>query len=290
MKARTADRGGRERNIGHQIRNHGAFVTTLQIFTFFLKRPHYYPELARRVRKRIGGALLPKPMGRSAEVARNWAAERAVSQDEALKRLGCPDMRGLSEMFPAEMAGAAERMEKCPVKMGGSGGVDVLYHIARHLGARQIVETGVAYGFSSLALLLALRETGGRLVSVDMPYPGRGNDSFVGCAVPEELRSQWTLLRYPDSIGLGKALAQFQGTLDFCHYDSDKSYEGRAWAYPLIWKALRPGGILMSDDIDDNTGFRDFAYEIGVEPLIVNAAGVGGAGHRHVGILIRPAR
>lgn len=263
-------------------------MNTLQIFTFFLKRPQYYPELARRVRKRVGSALLPKPMGRGRDVAEQWNAERAVDVATAMRQLGVTADKGISELFPDVVAAAERRAEECPVKMGGGGGVDLLYHIARHLKAQRVVETGVAYGFSSLALLLALRETGGKLASVDMPYPGRGNERYVGCAVPAELRDRWSLLRYPDSIGLAKALAQMGGPLDFCHYDSDKSYEGRAWAYPLIWKALRPGGILMSDDIGDNTGFRDFAAEIGVKPLIVDTPGGGGAGRRHVGILVKP--
>lgn len=262
-------------------------MNQLQIFTFFLARPQYYPELARRVRKRVGAALLPRPMGRSRRVAEAWGAERAIGVDEALHKLGIASATPLETLFPDVMAGARKRMEECPVKMGGGGGVDLLYHIARHLKAERVIETGVAYGFSSLALLLALKETGGRLWSVDMPYPGRGNEQFVGCAVPGELRDRWSLLRYPDSIGLPRALAQLGGPLDFCHYDSDKSYEGRAWAYPLIWKALRKGGILMSDDIADNTGFRDFAAEIGVEPMVVDTAGGGGAGRRHVGILVK---
>lgn len=263
-------------------------MNPVQIFTFFLARPQYYPELARRVRKRVGSALLPKPMGRSRRVAEQWAAERAISVDQALARLGIGQATPLSELFPEVIRGAEQRARECPVQMGGGGGVDLLFHIARQLKAERVIETGVAYGFSSLALLLALRESQGRLFSVDMPYPGRGNERYVGCAVPADLRASWTLLRYPDSIGLPRALAQLGGPLDFCHYDSDKSYEGRAWAYPLIWAALRPGGILMSDDIDDNTGFRDYAAELGVEPMVVMTPGGGGAGRRHVGILIKP--
>lgn len=76
--------------------------------------------------------------------------------------------------------------------------------------------------------------------------------------------------------------------IDLCHYDSDKSYEGRAWAYPLLWKHLRSGGLMISDDIGDNTAFRDFAAECEVEPVVILAAGSGGAGSRYVGILVKP--
>ena len=115
----------------------------------------------------------------------------------------------------------------------------------------------MAFGWSSLALLLSLRNRpAARLASVDMPYPKINNDAYVGCIVPEDLRTRWTLLRYADREGLPKAL-QLLGALDLCHYDSDKRYRSRMWAYPLLWNALRPGGLLLSDDIGDNVAFRD---------------------------------
>ena len=46
--------------------------------------------------------------------------------------------------------------------------------------------------------------------------------------------------------------------LDLCHYDSDKSYYGRRWAYPKLWEALKTGGIFISDDIQDNWAFKEF--------------------------------
>lgn len=263
-------------------------MNTLQILGFFLMRPRYYPELLRRIRKRVGAALLPAPMGRGRRVAEQWAAERAVDVDTALARLEINAEQTLAALFPDVTKAAQKRAAECPVEMGGGGAADLLFRLARHLQAKRVVETGVAYGFSSLALLLALKETGGKLASVDMPYPGRGNEKYVGCAVPEDLRTHWELLRYPDSIGLPKALVSMAGEVDLVHYDSDKSYEGRSWAYPLIWAHIRPGGIFVSDDVDDNTAFRDFAAELELEPVVANAPGGGGSGSRNVGILIKP--
>jgi len=113
-----------------------------------------------------------------------------------------------------------------------------------------------------------------------MPYPNLDNDSYVGCVVPAELRSHWRILRCADREGLPRAMREL-GSLDLCHYDSDKSYEGRMWAHPLLWKALRRGGYLVSDDINDNVGFRDFALQVGVEPIIVEYEG------KYIGILQR---
>ena len=47
------------------------------------------------------------------------------------------------------------------------------------------------------------------------------------------------------------------GSIDLCHYDSDKSWWGRAYAF-LLWKALKPGGLFISDDIQDNMFFAEF--------------------------------
>ena len=54
------------------------------------------------------------------------------------------------------------------------------------------------------------------------------NEDNVGCVVHPLLRSNWTLIRKPDIIGLPFALKKL-GKIDLCHYDSDKSYRGRKW-------------------------------------------------------------
>src|SRR5688572_10674282 len=123
--------------------------------------------------------------------------------------------------------------------MGGGGGLDFLYACVRGAAAYTVVETGVAYGWSSLVALLALRDRpAGRLISTNMHYPQFGDESFVGCAVPEELRDRWALFRGPDTAVLGDALAA-AGSFDVCHYDSDKGYAGRMASYRALWAGLR---------------------------------------------------
>jgi hypothetical protein len=117
-----------------------------------------------------------------------------------------------------------------------------------------------------------------------MPYVRGNNDSHVGLVVPERLRGHWKLIRLADRQGLPAALGEL-GQLDFCHYDSDKSEAGRRWAYPLIWKALRPGARLISDDINDNVGFRDYAASLGLEPLIIRVPEPTGV--KYVGVLTK---
>jgi predicted O-methyltransferase YrrM len=115
-----------------------------------------------------------------------------------------------------------------------------------------------------------------------MPYAKMGNEPFVGIVVPKSLREHWALIRLPDRNGLKRAIAKFNGSIDFAHYDSDKSYYGRAFAYPLIWRALAPGGVFISDDIQDNMRFAEFVIEQGVPFAVTESAG------KYVGICRKP--
>lgn len=175
---------------------------------------------------------------------------------------------------------AEEKASSVPVKMGGQGNIDLLYYLSEHINATNVIETGVAYGWSSLSLLLSISKRKGKLISTDMPYAKMGNEKFVGCVVPDELKESWTIIRRPDISGLPKALKEMP-SFDICHYDSDKSYRGRMWAYPKLWKHLRPGGIFISDDIGDNIAFKDFSDSVGQKPYIVNFK------NQFVGVLIK---
>jgi predicted O-methyltransferase YrrM len=146
------------------------------------------------------------------------------------------------------------------------------------LQATRVIETGVAMGESSCGLLKSLKNRNGKLISSDIPSP----DEWVrtGSLVPEELKKNWKLVREPDRIALPKALKEMP-EIDLCYYDSDKSYKGRMFAYPLLWNALRKGGIFVSDDIVDNNGFKDFCEMLDLESLVVKSGG------RYVGLIAK---
>ena len=66
---------------------------------------------------------------------------------------------------------------------------------------------------------------------------------------------------------------------DLAHYDSDKSYYGRKWAQPLIWQYLRKGGIFISDDIEDNSAFREFVLSKNLDFSVLKFEG------KYVGVI-----
>lgn len=252
----------------------------LNLFLWFLMRPKFYRELLSLFHKRLWQICTSNLTYKKDKTAtRKWCEERAISTEEALFNLTKEKKKPVKMIYGECFREAKQVESKCPCKMGGEGDLDLLYHLSESVQSKRIIETGVAYGWSSLVFLLSLNKRGGRLISTDMPYPGRGNDNFVGCVVPETLKSRWRLLRYPDRQILPKILKK--GKYDLCHYDSDKSYFGRNWAYPKLWKGLRKGGVFISDDVGDNRAFIDFCKKIGRIPMIVKKK------NKYIGFLIK---
>jgi len=235
-------------------------IAKLDTAMWFLQRPTHWRHAADIARRK----WLPDHDGPGeARKAQAWAAERAVPLIEVLAAIGLATPKTtLPQLPPALLEEAQGRSTRSLVKMGGAGDINLLYAATILSGARRIVETGVAYGWSSLAILAAVDgQEAARLVSVDMPYPKMKNEAFVGIVVPERLRGSWEIIREPDRPGIKKAIARVGEVIDLCHYDSDKSWWGRQYGYPLLWDALRSGGIFISDDIQDNMAFADFVAE-----------------------------
>ena len=247
-----------------------------------LKNPRpYYKEALRRVSVKLNP---PKHPPRKNAESWAWCQEKAVDTKTALYKIaGFQNFRLLDDEFPEETRLARAAVQNCPVPMGGLGNGELLYYLAEYLEATKVIETGVAYGWSSFALLLSLKNRANSLlISTDLPHvTKKGNEIFkkgdeipmeyIGCAVPEHLKSAWKIIMRPDKDALPEAL-KILPEIDLAHYDSDKSYEGRMRTYPILWKALRRGGILISDDVGDNFGFRDFSLSLGKEPIVARYA------------------
>jgi predicted O-methyltransferase YrrM len=262
--------------------NRKSLPARLSVLWSYLRRPVLYGALIQLLRSKASMALgLTKDTRAS---ALSWCQSCAVDTATALTMLtGKAPSEGLRSSFPDEFRFAEGAANACPVAMGGPANLQFVYQLCEYLSARRVLETGVAYGWSSLAILLSLQKRkDARLVSTDMPYPGRDNDLYVGCVVPEHLRNQWEIIRSSDRRGLPQAILRVQ-PLDICHYDSDKSYEGRMWAYPRIWASLREGGILISDDIGDNLAFHDFAQRMALQPIVAVYE------NRYCGVLVKPS-
>ena len=79
---------------------------------------------------------------------------------------------------------------------GGQVNISLNYNIAEAIDAGCILGTGVAYGWSTLSILLSLNSRQkGHLCNVDMPFMGFEKEEDIGCVIPESLKKdRWTLL------------------------------------------------------------------------------------------------
>ncbi len=131
------------------------------------------------------------------------------------------------------------------------------YAACRALRPRVVVETGVAYGLTSAYMLQALAENGaGALHSIDLPPLGPEAMNYVGYFVPNELRGRWNL-----HIGAARKLlpevVQKVGGVDIFIHDSLHTYAHMKLEFATALTALRPGGILIADDVEGNRAFEE---------------------------------
>jgi hypothetical protein len=155
---------------------------------------------------------------------------------------------------------------------GDSALVRAIWCLVRHLKPAQIVETGVAHGFSSRLTLEALARNGrGRLWSIDRPPLDPETRQRVGIAVPEPMRTDWQLLAGSSRRCLPALLARL-GSIDLFIHDSLHTERNVRFELDSAWSALRPGGALVIDDIDSNGGFVSFCKAFsGFETLVCEA-------------------
>lgn len=127
---------------------------------------------------------------------------------------------------------------------------DVLYVLVRMVEPQVVVETGVASGYSSAALLSALhRNNKGELYSIDI-----GNLSAVpegksiGWMVPSALHYRWHLT-IADARSELPILLQSLGKVNLFLHDSLHTEEHMMFEYETAWQFITRGGLLLSHDI-----------------------------------------
>lgn len=219
--------------------------------------PRLLPEMVRKVttRARYG-------FGEAGEAER-WARQQA--QPLSNWAIGIdPDLWAETTEY-AERLRTRAKLVLAPliaegIDMGGGGSVELLYFLTRLRKPRVVLETGVAAGWSSCAVLAALERNGqGELRSSDFPYFRMDHpERRIGILVPDELKARWTLEIEGDRRNLRKLLSD-GAEVDLVHYDSDKSRPGRDWFAQRIGPFMSASGILIWDDIVNNLAFRDRA-------------------------------
>lgn len=156
------------------------------------------------------------------------------------------------------------------------------YVVCRLVRPAVVVETGVGSGISSWSFLAAMHQNQlGALYSIDLPIPNSMQLPGVGHLVPPELKSKWVLTLGPSAKVMPRIFSEV-GPVDMFLHDSRHSYTNQMMEYRLAWQNLRPGGVLISDDVSNNA-LLEMAECQNVEPFIV-----GQSKPYPIGILVKP--
>jgi len=174
-----------------------------------------------------------------------------------------PELWEEAQAYGRELrARAAEILSAAGVSMGGGGFYPMLYFLARQRRPEVIVETGVAAGYSSQVFLKALALNGrGSLYSSDFPYfRMKDPEKYIGILVEKQFKPNWHLYVKGDDANLPQILESIH-QVDLFHYDSDKTYSGRALAMSKVVPKMARSGLIVMDDIQDNTFFKEYVEQ-----------------------------
>jgi predicted O-methyltransferase YrrM len=192
--------------------------------------------------------------------------------DELISALVSKYVTDLVPDRPPEMRAmeAYARERNFPI-IGPAAG-NACYQIARMIGARTVFELGSGYGYSTAWFALAVKENGGGTVhhtvwDEELSEKARTHLSKLGLD---------HLVRYHVSEALMK-LMETPGPFDLVFNDIDKT--GYPDSLPVIKEKLRPGGVLIIDNVlwhgrifdksdrsADTEAIREFTRRITADP------------------------
>jgi len=117
---------------------------------------------------------------------------------------------------------------------------ELLFQFALATGAKTIVEVGTSYGFSGLFWAAALKQTGGRLHTIDMSQKkfDSSKQTFGRAGVASIITNH-----------LGNALEvlpNIAGPIDIAFLDADKP--ALRQYFDTIWPKIRVGGNVLTDN------------------------------------------
>jgi predicted O-methyltransferase YrrM len=229
-------------------------------------RPGYFPVMARKVFCRLEKNEGPP--------ARDWASRHAIPFDEYALSIS-PALREEALLWSEGFKARASRIvEEVGLDLGGGGCIELLYMLTRLLRPAAVLETGVAAGWSSAAILSALQVNGyGVLYSSDFPYFRYDNpEKLVGIVVPEHLRDRWHLHLRGDRRNI-PAILREADSFALVHYDSDKSRAGREMVLNMVRGHLASGAYVVMDDIQHDLFFRDLVSAYGAPWAVIPKRG-----------------
>jgi len=143
---------------------------------------------------------------------------------------------------PPEMQNMEEYAQKTGFPIIGPAVGYLCYQMARLIGARKVFELGSGYGYSTAWFALAVRDNGG----------GRVYHVVWDADLSQRAREHLGAMGFEDIVQYQvgeavQALRAADGTFDLIFNDIEKP--GYPASLPVIQEKLRPGGVLIVDNM-----------------------------------------
>lgn len=219
------------KNLADVLLESGNAREALRIYRILNRRFPEDPEIAREV-----AAAERRLRGRSTSGDRNVELQVAESR---MPPLAIPDLTPLENR-----------------KSGMSGHLLFLFNLARETGAKHVVEIGLGGGNSSMAFLLALKETGGILTSIDVQECEDARH-YIGM-LPATANWRFLRLRSDDAV----ASIRTSDPIDVLLIDGFHSYGQCRSDYFNFAPLVRRGGYILFHDSSTIQGVTEFTAEL----------------------------
>jgi predicted O-methyltransferase YrrM len=245
------------------------------IFTNILK-PNFFNVIIKKIVKRFEKNTSVDALKFAKLNTKFTTEEFCRSIDQLLYEEILPDISFIEKE-------AKEKLSKLGVSLGGGGNYILLYFLVRKLKPNIVVETSVAAGWSSLAILRAFtKNKKGKLYSSDFPYFRlKSPEQYVGFLAKNEINKiNWYLDIRGDDLAIPEIVKKIEdNTIDLIHYDSDKSFSGRNKVFNALIPKTNQNTIVIFDDIQDNLYFKNLVNKTKKDYFILEFKG------KYLGIL-----
>ncbi len=231
-----------------------------------------------RTKKRVvkWARRMKDPARRSATA---WCARNATDLDAFARRVSADDWHEaqqakhrISQLRKERLASRGLHGSRPSHIGGGPGNLALLHWLVRLLKPEVVVETGVASGASSRAILEGIVANGrGHLYSSDLA--GVIPREFSGLCVDDMHLPYWTLFHDGDRANLEPIIRSVR-SIDLVHYDSAKSAVEMQWVFETLSSKFSDNVVVVLDDIDRHDFFQRYTRATERSWFVFGAVGV----------------
>src|SRR5579884_3125906 len=138
---------------------------------------------------------------------------------------------------------------------------EYLYRLVKELDAKRVLEIGTSNGYSGIWMAMALRETGGRLITLDAD---RGRWQLAQTHFGETGLAPLIDSRLTDA---NAELERIDGPLDLAFLDADKGDYARQ--YEAVLPKVRRGGVIIAHNVISHAGeMQPFLDRVKTDPAV----------------------